>query len=112
MSGASVVAKFNVKFFHDTWGHLAPSKDKQYSCIVRLATDFNGDFILITHNGMDGPCFFSALTDAIFEIVQRENYNKVLQKKYEGVYDIPVLFKNYKIKFDFDNAVKLAGRLA
>jgi hypothetical protein len=106
------------KVFNDTWGHLAPEEDKKYDSKVRITFTSHSTYgcqaIILDYTDFDGPYFHDALFSAVFEKVKSKtgSYHSGKKTKFaDGIWDIPLTFINYKIKFDFKNAVKVCGSL-
>ena len=104
--------------YNNTWGHFAPKKGVEYTAKVRITftghSAYGCQAIILDYTEFDGPYFHDALFEAVTEKVKMysDYSNKKKTKFYEGIWDIPLSFYNYKIKFDFKNAVKVAGSLA
>jgi hypothetical protein len=102
--------------FNDTWGHLAPKKNKKYKGKVRVTftnhSAYGCQAVILDYSGFDGPYFHDTLFEQVPEQIQdTSDYGRVKTKFSEGIWDIPLSFKNYKINFDFESAVKIADSL-
>lgn len=104
--------------YNNTWGHLAPKKDIEYKGKVRITFTGHSQYgcqaiILDYCIWCEGPYFHDALFEAVTDKVK--NYSdyscKNKTKFHSGIWDIPLSFKNYKIKFDFKNSNKIADSL-
>ena len=106
------------KTFNNTWGHFAPEKNKSYEGKVRITFTSHSTYgcqaIILDYLNFDGPYFHDALFSAVSEKVKSKTgsyHNRKKTKFSDGIWDIPLTFINYKIKFDFKNAVKVCGPL-
>ena len=106
------------KTFNNTWGHFAPEKNKSYEGKVRITFTSHSTYgcqaIILDYLNFDGPYFHDALFSAVSEKVKSKTgsyHNRKKTKFSDGIWDIPLTFINYKIKFDFKNAVKVCGSL-
>jgi hypothetical protein len=105
--------------YNNTWGHFAPKKHLKYTAKVRITftghSAYGCQAIILDYTELEGPYFHNALFEAVSEKVKSQTssyHNRKKTKFANGIWDIPFVFINYKIKFDFKNAVKVAGSLA
>jgi len=82
------------RVFDDTWGHLAPVKNKKYPIRIVWAVgcyESNSSTIIVSDCAVDdSPYLYEALNDFIFDIDRENNH-------LEGcVYEFLGSFKNYK----------------
>jgi hypothetical protein len=89
---AEINATYKAQVMEDTWGHLAPIKNKSYSGRIVYTIGCYGNTpvpIFCEFNGLnDSPWFFSAIQDFMFN-----------QKTESGiVYEFIGTFKNYEFK--------------
>lgn len=89
---APVEARYRAQVLEDTWGHLAPRKNKAYRGHVIFAlgcfgSDALNPTVLVCEIGLDGsPWFFDALIDFCHSLGGEEG----------GVYRWDGAFRNYE----------------
>jgi len=88
-----VEREYKARVMEETWGHLAPKKNRIYKGTIIFAYGEYGDMVPLHAEfaGLDdSPWFFDALSDFISDFC--------LQQEKWGVFRFTGTFRNYKFK--------------
>lgn len=95
--GAAVFATGG-QIFNDTWGHMAPVKDKPYKGHIIVLQATHGEYgygtLVLDYDFPDinGPYIH-------YDVVRRLCDNVLISDEDRNIYKIPVTFRNYRYFF-------------